>query len=188
MENSPPFMLNVVTLGVTDFARSVRFYEELGLARRLRATGDEIAFFDAGAVVLALFRWDMLAEDAQLPATPRPAAFRGTTLARMCRSDGEVDARRRRERHRDLGAAANLGIQLLAGLGIELFGIIEAARHALGIENDRGRDDRPGERPPAGLVAARDRPDAALERGALAAEGRTDVLLAERKTHDVNGV
>jgi predicted lactoylglutathione lyase len=84
--------LNVVTLGVTDFARSVRFYEDVGFARRLKATGDEIAFFDAGGMVLSLFRWQMLAEDAQVPAEPRPQAFRGTTLAQMCRTDAEVDA------------------------------------------------------------------------------------------------
>jgi len=84
--------LNVVTLGVTDFARSVRFYQDLGFERRFKATGDEIAFFDAGNMVLALFRWDMLAEDAHLPAIPRPQAFRGFTLAQMYRTDGEVDA------------------------------------------------------------------------------------------------
>lgn len=84
--------LNVVTLGVTDFAHSVRFYEALGFERRLKATGDEIAFFDAGGMVLSLFRWDMLAEDAQVPTKPRPEAFRGTTLAQMCRTDAEVDA------------------------------------------------------------------------------------------------
>jgi len=84
--------LNVVTLGVTDFARSVRFYEDLGFARRFKATGDDIAFFDAGGMVLSLFRWDMLADDAQIPAEPRPQAFRGTTLAQMFRTDAEVDA------------------------------------------------------------------------------------------------
>ena len=84
--------LNAVTLGVSDFARSVRFYQDLGFERRFKATGDEIAFFDAGGIVLSLFRWDMLAEDAQLPAEPRPQWFRGTTLAQMCRTDAEVDA------------------------------------------------------------------------------------------------
>ena len=84
--------LHVVTLGVIDFARSVRFYQDLGFERRFKATGDEIAFFDAGGLVLSLFRWDMLAEDALVPATPRPEAFRGTTLAQMCRTDAEVDA------------------------------------------------------------------------------------------------
>jgi len=92
-ESTPAFGLNVVTLGVNDFDRSVRFYEALGLIRKMRATSDKIAFFDAGGVVLALFRWQMLAKDAALMALPRPQAFRGTTLARICRSDAEVDAR-----------------------------------------------------------------------------------------------
>jgi len=87
-----PFAINVVTLGVTDFANSVRFYEALGLARKLRATGDEIAFFDAGGVVLAIYRWHRLAEDAALPPVAPPQDFRGMTLARMCRSEAEVDA------------------------------------------------------------------------------------------------
>ena len=81
-----------MTIGVTDFARSVRFYSDLGFERRMKATGDEIAFFDAGGLILSLFRWDMLAEDAQIPAQPRPQAFRGITLAQMCRTDAEVDA------------------------------------------------------------------------------------------------
>jgi catechol 2,3-dioxygenase-like lactoylglutathione lyase family enzyme len=84
--------LNVVTLGVSDFARAVRFYQDLGFERRLKATGDEIAFFDGGGMVIGLFRWDALAEDAQLPSEPRPPAFRGVTLAQMCRTDKEVDA------------------------------------------------------------------------------------------------
>ena len=50
-ESIPPFGLNVVTLGVQDFHRSVHFYEVLGLTRKLRATSDEIAFFDAGGVI-----------------------------------------------------------------------------------------------------------------------------------------
>ncbi|HKS62612.1 MAG TPA: VOC family protein [Xanthobacteraceae bacterium] len=84
--------LNVVTIGVTDFARSVKFYSDLGFERRMKATGDEIAFFDAGGLIIGLFRWDMLAEDAQIPVEPRPQAFRGITLAQMCRTDAEVDA------------------------------------------------------------------------------------------------
>jgi catechol 2,3-dioxygenase-like lactoylglutathione lyase family enzyme len=84
--------LNSVTLGVADFARSVRFYQDIGFERRFKATGDDIAFFDAGGLVLGLFRWDALAEDAKLPAEPRPQAFRGATFAQLCRTDAEVDA------------------------------------------------------------------------------------------------
>jgi uncharacterized protein len=96
--------LNVVTLGVNDLARSVRFYQDLGFERRLKSTGDEIAFFDAGATIVALFRWGALAEDAQLPAAPRPQGFRGITLAHVCRTDRCVDAFMTRA----LGAGATL--------------------------------------------------------------------------------
>jgi uncharacterized protein len=83
--------LHVVTLGVGDFARAVRFYQDLGFARRMKETGDAIAFFDAGGMIVSLFRWDELAEDAGVQAAPRPQAFRGITLAQMCRTDAEVD-------------------------------------------------------------------------------------------------
>jgi predicted lactoylglutathione lyase len=88
----PPPKLTVITLGVHEFAASVRFYEALGFTRKMRATGDEVAFFDAGGAVLALFRWDDLAADAASPADPVPQAFRGTTLAWNCGSHAEVDA------------------------------------------------------------------------------------------------
>lgn len=84
--------LTAVTLGVRDFHASLRFYEALGFVRKFRATGDEVAFIDAGGVVLALFRWDDLAGDAALPSEPRPQAFRGTTLAWNCATPEDVDA------------------------------------------------------------------------------------------------
>jgi predicted lactoylglutathione lyase len=84
--------LNVVTLGVNDFARAVSFYQDLGFARRMKATGEQIAFFDAGNMIISLFRWDELAADAHVPAAPRPQAFRGVTLAQLCRTDAAVDA------------------------------------------------------------------------------------------------
>ena len=92
MSTTPTPRLTIVTLGVADFARSVKFYEALGFTRRMRATGDEIAFFDAGSVVLALWHWDKLADDAGLPSAPRPDTFRGMTLAINRRTDEEVDA------------------------------------------------------------------------------------------------
>jgi hypothetical protein len=90
MPNSP--RLTVVTLGVRDVHASLRFYEALGFVRKFRATGDEIAFLDAGGVVVALWSWDLLAADAVLPVEPRPQAFRGTTLAWNCASPEAVDA------------------------------------------------------------------------------------------------
>jgi catechol 2,3-dioxygenase-like lactoylglutathione lyase family enzyme len=84
--------LNVVTLGVIDFARSVAFYQNLGFARRFKATGDEIAFFDGGGWCCRCFAGTCSAEDAQVAAEPRPQAFRGMTLAQLCQTDAEVDA------------------------------------------------------------------------------------------------
>jgi predicted lactoylglutathione lyase len=84
--------MTVITLGVQDIRRSIAFYEALGFARKLHATGDDIAFFDTGGSVLALFPWDHLADDTTLPDQPRPPAFRGMTLGWNCRSEDEVDA------------------------------------------------------------------------------------------------
>jgi predicted lactoylglutathione lyase len=90
MSDSAP-RLTVVTLGVRDFATSLRFYESLGFVRKMRKTGDETAFFDAGGVILALYRWKDLAADARLAAEPVPATFRGITLAWNKASAQEVD-------------------------------------------------------------------------------------------------
>jgi len=89
---TPSPRLTAVTLGVRDVPASARFYEALGFARKFRAIGDEIAFFDAGGVVLALWSWDKLAEDAVVPVQPKPQVFRGTTLAWNCATPAEVDA------------------------------------------------------------------------------------------------
>ena len=84
--------LTAVTLGVRDVPASARFYEALGFQRKFRATGDEIAFFDAGGVVLALWSRDKLAEDAAVSSQPGPQMFGGTTLAWNCATPPEVDA------------------------------------------------------------------------------------------------
>jgi catechol 2,3-dioxygenase-like lactoylglutathione lyase family enzyme len=92
-EISPPVpRLTVITLGVSDMRASTAFYEALGFARKFRATGEIVAFFDTGGPVLGLFPWNELAKDVTLPEDPRPLAFRGTTLAWNCRTTEEVDA------------------------------------------------------------------------------------------------
>ena len=87
----PAPRLTVVTLGVRDFRASLRFYEALGFERKVRATGDEVAFLDAGGVVLALWHWDLLAEDEALPVPAEPPAYRGSSLAWNCKTPDEVD-------------------------------------------------------------------------------------------------
>jgi catechol 2,3-dioxygenase-like lactoylglutathione lyase family enzyme len=92
-ELRPPVpRLTVITLGVSDIRASIAFYDALGFARRMKATGEAVAFFDTGGPVLGLFPWDQLAVDAALPDQPRPSSFRGTTLAWNCRTREEVDA------------------------------------------------------------------------------------------------
>ena len=84
--------LTVITLGVSDIRTSIAFYDALGFARRLKATGEAVAFYETGGPVLALYPWDQLAADATLADQPRPATFRGITLAWNCRAREEVDA------------------------------------------------------------------------------------------------
>lgn len=85
-------ILTVVTLGVRDVPASARFYEALGFVRKVKASGDEIAFFDAGGVVFAVWSWDKLAEDSVVSSQPRPATFRGSTLAWNVATPADVDA------------------------------------------------------------------------------------------------
>ena len=92
-ELPPPVpRLTVITLGVSDIRASIAFYDALGFSRKLKATGEAVAFYDTGGPVLALFHWDQLAADAALPDKPRPTTFRGITLAWNCRAREEVDA------------------------------------------------------------------------------------------------
>jgi uncharacterized protein len=88
---APVARLTMITLGVSNMRASIAFYEALGFTRRMRATGEAVAFFDTGGTALGLFPWDQLAQDATLAENPRPQAFRGTTLAWNCRSTEEVD-------------------------------------------------------------------------------------------------
>jgi predicted lactoylglutathione lyase len=90
--SAPQPRLTVVTLGVRDVRASTRFYEALGFERKMRATGDEISFIAAGGVVLALWSWDKLADDACLAEGPAPQGFRGATLAWNCATPAEVGA------------------------------------------------------------------------------------------------
>jgi catechol 2,3-dioxygenase-like lactoylglutathione lyase family enzyme len=88
---SVPARLNFVTLGVADVEAAAAFYERLGWRRSSGSVPGEIAFFALGPVVLGLYGYAALAEDAALPPAD-PAAYRGTTLAINVGSEAEVDA------------------------------------------------------------------------------------------------
>ncbi len=80
--------MNVVTLGVKDLDRSVRFYASLGFERS-KASQDDVAFFQLGPIVLSLYPTGKLAEDAAVPA--RRSGFDNITLAHNAKSEKEVD-------------------------------------------------------------------------------------------------
>jgi catechol 2,3-dioxygenase-like lactoylglutathione lyase family enzyme len=82
--------LNIITLGVKDFQKSLAFYKN-GLGWKISsASQDDIAFFPLGGIVLALYPLDKLAEDATVPLSKNE--FPGFTLAYNAKSEAEVDA------------------------------------------------------------------------------------------------
>jgi uncharacterized protein len=80
--------LSLVTLGVADLARSRAFYEALGWTTGA-APEDDVVFFQAGCMIVALWSRDQLAEDS---AVADPGGWGGVTLAHNVRSPEEVDA------------------------------------------------------------------------------------------------
>lgn len=81
--------ISIITLGVSDLERSIKFYRDgLGLPTTYK-TGEGIAFFQLSGTWLALYPSDSLAEDAVLP--PERARFGGMTLAQNVRSKAEAD-------------------------------------------------------------------------------------------------
>ena len=79
--------ISLVTLGVSDLARSFEFYQRLGWRGQLV---QETVFFQAGGVGVVLWGDDKLADDAGLPQSST-LGFRGVTLAHNVRSKEEVD-------------------------------------------------------------------------------------------------
>ena len=80
--------LTLVTLGVSDMARSRAFYEALGF-KASSASQESVTFFGAGGVVLGLFGRSELAGDAKI-ADSAPG-FSGVALAHNARSEAEVE-------------------------------------------------------------------------------------------------
>ena len=80
--------VSLITLGVADVARSRTFYEALGWHTG-GAPGDDVFFFQAGGMVLAVWDRARLAEDSGVSDT---GGWGGITLAHNVRSPAEVDA------------------------------------------------------------------------------------------------
>src|SRR6478672_6863607 len=80
--------VNLITLGVGDLDRARRFYEALGWATGADPD-DDVAFFQAGEMVVALWDRSRLADDS---AVEDGGGWGGVTLALNFSSPEEVDA------------------------------------------------------------------------------------------------
>lgn len=80
--------VSLVTLGVRDLARARAFYEALGWTTRAEP-GDDVVFFQAGGMVVALWDRARLAEDSGVEDA---GGWGGVTFAHNVRSPEEVDA------------------------------------------------------------------------------------------------
>ena len=106
MSTSKPVpRLTVITLGVSDMRASIAFYEALGFARKFRATGEAVAFFDTGGTVLGLFPGIELAAGCH--------AAGSAAAAGVSRIDAGLELRHRRRGRCGAGVRDLKGASLL---------------------------------------------------------------------------
>jgi catechol 2,3-dioxygenase-like lactoylglutathione lyase family enzyme len=79
--------ISLITLGVADLRRAMDFYTAMGWTGS--SPDDDVAFFQAGGMVFALWGRDKLAEDSGVEDS---GGWGGITLAHNVRSPEEVDA------------------------------------------------------------------------------------------------
>jgi catechol 2,3-dioxygenase-like lactoylglutathione lyase family enzyme len=81
--------LSLLTLGVADLERAIAFYAALGWRRHASSVEGEVAFYDLGGSVLALWSRAALADDS---GVVDGGGWGGVTLAHNVRTPAEVDA------------------------------------------------------------------------------------------------
>ena len=81
--------VGLVTLGVRDLDAALAFYRAIGWRESSRSVPGEVAFFDVGGAVLALWSRESLAEDSTVVDG---GGWGGVTLAHNVGSPAEVDA------------------------------------------------------------------------------------------------
>jgi uncharacterized protein len=81
--------INLITLGVKDIKKAVKFYEALGWKKSSKSQGDLI-LFPLGGLTLALYPRKLLADDAMIK--DEAAGFCGITLSYNAKSRQEVDS------------------------------------------------------------------------------------------------
>jgi predicted lactoylglutathione lyase len=80
--------VSLVTLGVSDLGRARLFYEALGWTSGWQE-GEDVVFFQAGGMIVALWGRDQLAADTGVRDS---GGWGGVTLAYNARSPEEVDS------------------------------------------------------------------------------------------------
>lgn len=82
--------ISLITLGVHDLPRAVRFYRDgLGFETTYK-DGDPVAFFSTGGVRLSLYPLEHLAADISPETVPARDGFGGITIAHNVRKKEEV--------------------------------------------------------------------------------------------------
>ena len=90
--------ISMITLGVTDMAKSVTFYKH-GLGFPQMTSPPDVAFFTLNGSWLGLYDYQALADDAKIASRasnpgktePEGNGFKGFTLAHNVASESEVD-------------------------------------------------------------------------------------------------
>ena len=80
--------ISMITLGVRDLAKSVKFYED-GLGFPRMESPPEVAFFTLDGTWLGLYARDALAADAMV--SPEGSGFESFALAHNVHSEAEVE-------------------------------------------------------------------------------------------------
>ena len=80
--------ISMITLGVSDLAAAIKFYEK-GLGFPRMDSQSEVAFFVLNGTWLGLYGREALAEDAQVASEGN--GFEGFSLAHNVQSENEVD-------------------------------------------------------------------------------------------------
>jgi predicted lactoylglutathione lyase len=80
--------VSLVTLGVEDLDRATTFYAALGWHRHSGSVDGEVAFYQAGGMVVALWSRSLLAADTGVVDN---GGWGGVTLAHNVRANDEVD-------------------------------------------------------------------------------------------------
>ncbi len=81
--------LNLITLGVNDLEKSIKFYEKGLKWKKSTSSKDDLVLFPLGGIVLALYPRKLLAEDANVDDLP--TGFSAITFSYNAKSEREVD-------------------------------------------------------------------------------------------------